>query len=85
MRIGLHAGPVYRVREPLLDRQNFFGFHMNQAATHSPLNNAPSSRSSEPTSARPKTIGLGHIPSCSAIAPINPAPAGRNASQIRRR
>ena len=37
MRIGLHAGPVYRVREPLLDRQNFFGFHMNQAARIEPI------------------------------------------------
>jgi class 3 adenylate cyclase len=37
MRIGLHAGPVYRVREPLLDRPNFFGFHMNQAARIEPI------------------------------------------------
>jgi class 3 adenylate cyclase len=37
MRIGLHAGPVYRIREPLLDRQNFFGFHMNQAARIEPI------------------------------------------------
>ena len=37
MRIGLHAGPVFRVREPLVDRQNFFGFHMNQAARIEPI------------------------------------------------
>jgi len=37
MRIGLHAGPVYRVWEPLLDRLNFFGFHMNQAARIEPI------------------------------------------------
>ncbi|MGO9310965.1 MAG: adenylate/guanylate cyclase domain-containing protein [Spirochaetia bacterium] len=37
MRIGLHAGPVYRVWEPLLDRVNFFGFHMNQAARIEPI------------------------------------------------
>jgi class 3 adenylate cyclase len=37
MRIGLHAGPVYRIREPLLDRENFFGFHMNQAARIEPI------------------------------------------------
>jgi class 3 adenylate cyclase len=37
MRIGLHAGPVYRMREPLLDRPNFFGFHMNQAARIEPI------------------------------------------------
>ncbi len=37
MRIGLHAGPVFRVREPLVDRLNFFGFHMNQAARIEPI------------------------------------------------
>jgi class 3 adenylate cyclase len=37
MRIGLHAGPVHRVREPLVDRDNFFGFHMNQAARIDPI------------------------------------------------
>jgi len=37
MRVGLHAGPVYPFREPLLDRQNFFGFHMNQAARIEPV------------------------------------------------
>lgn len=37
VRIGLHAGPVYRMREPLLDRPNFFGFHMNQAARIEPI------------------------------------------------
>ncbi len=36
LRIGLHAGPVYRLTEPLLDRVNFFGFHMNQAARIEP-------------------------------------------------
>ena len=37
MRIGLHAGPVYRVHEPILDQTNFFGFHMNQAARIEPI------------------------------------------------
>ena len=37
VRIGLHAGPVYCVREPLLDRVNFFGFHVNQAARIEPI------------------------------------------------
>jgi class 3 adenylate cyclase len=39
VRIGLHAGPVYCVREPLLDRTNFFGFHVNQAARIEPITN----------------------------------------------
>jgi class 3 adenylate cyclase len=39
VRVGLHAGPVYCVREPLLDRTNFFGFHVNQAARIEPITN----------------------------------------------
>jgi class 3 adenylate cyclase len=37
VRIGLHAGPVYCVQEPLLDRLNVFGFHVNQAARIEPI------------------------------------------------
>jgi class 3 adenylate cyclase/tetratricopeptide (TPR) repeat protein len=37
IRIGLHAGPVYRAREPLLERLNFFGSHVNQAARIEPI------------------------------------------------
>ncbi|MGA2614796.1 MAG: TRAFs-binding domain-containing protein [Spirochaetia bacterium] len=37
VRIGLHAGPVYCVREPLLGRLNVFGFHVNQAARIEPI------------------------------------------------
>lgn len=39
VRVGLHAGPVYCVREPLLERTNFFGFHVNQAARIEPITN----------------------------------------------
>jgi len=37
LRIGLHAGPVYCIDEPLMDRRNFFGFHVNQAARIEPI------------------------------------------------
>jgi class 3 adenylate cyclase/tetratricopeptide (TPR) repeat protein len=37
IRIGLHAGPVYYGVEPLLERINFFGFHVNQAARIEPI------------------------------------------------
>jgi class 3 adenylate cyclase len=37
IRIGLHAGPVYCIREPLLGRLNVFGFHVNQAARIEPI------------------------------------------------
>lgn len=37
MRIGLHAGPVFRGREPFLKHENFFGYHVNQAARIEPI------------------------------------------------
>ena len=37
VRIGLHAGPVYCIREPLMGRLNVFGFHVNQAARIEPI------------------------------------------------
>ncbi|HYW81692.1 MAG TPA: TRAFs-binding domain-containing protein [Spirochaetia bacterium] len=37
IRIGLHAGPVYGFNEPLQDRWNFFGSHVNQAARIEPI------------------------------------------------
>ncbi len=37
VRIGLHAGPVYCIKEPMLGRLNVFGFHVNQAARIEPI------------------------------------------------
>jgi len=37
IRIGLHVGPVYYAREPVLQRLNFFGTHVNQAARIEPV------------------------------------------------
>lgn len=37
LRIGLHAGPAYCLDEPLMERRNFFGFHVNQAARIEPI------------------------------------------------
>lgn len=37
MRIGLHAGPAFHAREPLLNRDNYFGYHVNQAARIEPI------------------------------------------------
>jgi class 3 adenylate cyclase len=33
----LHAGPVYSFLEPLQERRNFFGSHVNQAARIEPI------------------------------------------------
>jgi class 3 adenylate cyclase len=51
IRIGLHAGPVYRAREPLLERQNFFGSHVNQAARIEPITSPGNVYASEPFAA----------------------------------
>jgi class 3 adenylate cyclase len=37
VRIGLHAGPVYRQRDPIIDQVNFFGTHVNRAARIEPV------------------------------------------------
>ncbi|HSV91628.1 MAG TPA: adenylate/guanylate cyclase domain-containing protein [Desulfobacterales bacterium] len=37
LRIGLHAGPAFRLKEPLGERLNFFGYHVNQAARIEPI------------------------------------------------
>jgi len=37
MRIGLHAGPVYRRHNAILDRQDVFGSHVNLAARIEPV------------------------------------------------
>jgi class 3 adenylate cyclase len=37
IRIGLHAGPVFRAREPVLKKVNFFGRHVNRAARIEPI------------------------------------------------
>jgi len=37
VRIGVHAGPVYRHRDPVIGRDNFFGSHVNRAARIEPV------------------------------------------------
>jgi len=37
IRIGLHAGPVFSAKEPVLNRMNYFGTHVNQAARIEPI------------------------------------------------
>jgi class 3 adenylate cyclase len=47
IRIGLHAGPVYSFHEPLQERRNFFGSHVNQAARIEPITSPGNVYSSE--------------------------------------
>jgi class 3 adenylate cyclase len=47
VRIGLHVGPVYYAREPVLGRLNFFGTHVNQAARIEPITRAGNVYASE--------------------------------------
>jgi class 3 adenylate cyclase len=37
LRIGLHLGPVYGARDPVLKRRNFFGAHVSRAARIEPV------------------------------------------------
>jgi len=47
IRIGLHVGPVYYALEPVLNRLNFFGSHVNQAARIEPITSAGNVYASE--------------------------------------
>ncbi len=37
VRIGLHAGPVYPGMDPVINRTNYFGSHVNRAARIEPV------------------------------------------------
>ncbi len=39
IRIGLHVGPVYYAKEPILQKTNYFGTHVNRAARIEPITN----------------------------------------------
>jgi class 3 adenylate cyclase len=39
IRIGLHVGPVFSAKEPILNRMNYFGSHVNTAARIEPITN----------------------------------------------
>lgn len=51
MRIGLHAGPVFRGLEPVIGNVNFFGSQVNQAARIEPITNPGNVYASEPFAA----------------------------------
>lgn len=37
IRIALHAGPVYRAHDPIIEKDNYFGSHVNRAARIEPV------------------------------------------------
>lgn len=37
IRIGMHTGPVFPALDPIINRQNFFGSHVNRAARIEPI------------------------------------------------
>jgi class 3 adenylate cyclase len=37
LRIALHAGPVYRFKDRIINRQNYIGSHVNRAARMEPV------------------------------------------------
>jgi len=36
-KLGMHAGPVYPMWDEIIERQNFFGSHVNRAARVEPV------------------------------------------------
>jgi class 3 adenylate cyclase/tetratricopeptide (TPR) repeat protein len=61
MRIGLHAGPVFRSKEPFLNRENFFGFNVNQAARIEPITRPGNVYASEQYAALLMGTGADHL------------------------
>ena len=51
IRIGLHTGPVFRGRDPILQRTNFFGAHVTHAARIEPVTLPGTVYASEQTAA----------------------------------
>jgi len=49
IRIGMHTGPVLPAQDPIIDRDNFFGSHVNLAARIEPIAAAGSVYVSEQT------------------------------------
>ena len=37
IRLGMHTGPVYRATDPIIERTNYFGSHVNRAARIEPI------------------------------------------------
>lgn len=37
LRLGMHYGPVFETRDPVLERTNFFGYHVSRAARVEPI------------------------------------------------
>ena len=61
MRIGLHAGPVFRSKEPFLNRDNFFGYNVNQAARIEPITRPGNVYASEQYAALLMGTGADHL------------------------
>lgn len=51
LRLGFHYGPVFETRDPVLDRQNCFGFHVSRAARVEPITPEGSVYATEQTAA----------------------------------
>ncbi len=37
VRVGIHAGPVFELRDPIIHRRNYYGSHVNRAARIEPV------------------------------------------------
>ena len=57
IRIALHAGPVYCAHDPIIQKENFFGAHVNRAARIEPVTTPGSVFVSEQTACLLATQG----------------------------
>lgn len=58
LRVGLHAGPVYRCDDPVTDRTNYFGAHVSRAARIEPITPAGYAYASQPFAALAAAEGV---------------------------
>jgi len=61
LRIGLHAGPVFQGKEPILKKTNFFGTHVNRAARIEPITSPGNVYASEQFAAMVKAMGTDEL------------------------
>lgn len=61
IRIGMHAGPVYGARDPIIKHQNFYGTHVNRAARIEPVTASGAVYMSEQSASLLTTSGNKHF------------------------
>jgi class 3 adenylate cyclase/tetratricopeptide (TPR) repeat protein len=69
LRIGMHTGPVFRTRDPIIKQENYFGSHVTRAARIEPVAAPGSVYVSEQTAAALAASGE-HAFACDYLGPL---------------